>query len=156
MPLTEAQHMTIGCSPHLRHWAPIRRLHGSMVCQHLKAQTASALRRENTSAFAPYVTVNRATCIHALAFPSVRSIEWYEISWPIIETPCSIISPRETEAVQELADGNSDTKGVLRGEHGRLSELRNLRGRTECKEKAKVGGLIHGCPFKTHKQNSVC
>lgn len=107
--------MTIGCSPRLRHWAPIRRLYGSMVCQHLKAQTTRALQRKNNSACAMRLWVG----------PYCMSFYPWMWSWAVQDkstncgaTFCPITALRVTEAEQELAAGNSDVEAVLPEEHG--------------------------------------
>lgn len=107
--------MTIGCSPRLRHWAPIRRLYGSVVCQHLKAQTTRALQRKNNSACA----------MRLWAGPYCMSFYPWMWSWTVQDkstncgaTFCPITALRVTEAEQELAAGSSDVEAVLPEEHG--------------------------------------
>lgn len=101
----EAQHMTMGCSPHLRHWAPIKRLYGSMVCQHLKAQTTSALERKNNSAWicdCAWGHMHLSTCfffLHTELNGALVQDQWTNYS----ATFCLIISLRVTEAEQEFS-----------------------------------------------------
>ncbi len=126
--------MTIGCSPHLRHWAPIRKLHGSMVCQHLKAQTTSALQRKNNSIVCKRTGLYTVyscesghmylcTCVFFFLHTELNGLVVQDQLTNYTTTFCPIISLRAIEAEQELPAGNSDVKAALHEEHRRLSAL---------------------------------